>query len=173
MIIITPPHNLKAEPVKNWKEIRKEAKELLDFLDKKDFAGKWKDAYAISHAQVSKEPKSFFVVHRDKAWMFQNNRVIINAKILSGENEVKNKEGCMGFPHEKVAKVRRFQNVKVEFYSPRGLFFKKLQKVTMDLEGLGAFIAQHEIDHAMGLTIHDRPYHKEKSSTQIQTNRVA
>jgi len=167
MKIITPPQNLKAAHVEIWSLIKKEAKDLVALIDARDFEGKWKDAFAISHAQVSDCPYSFFVIHREKAWIFSQNRVIINAKILSTEGKlIKSKEACMGYPHDKVSKVGRYHKIKFEFYVLRkmnkfkhivSLNFRnpKLERMELELTGLPAFIVQHEVDHSNGITIYD------------------
>ena len=160
MRIIIPPHNIKASPVASWSEIKNEAKELMGFLDARSFEGKWKDAFAISHAQVSEKPKTFFVLNKNVAPIFNKARIIINAKIISGENKVKNKEGCMGYPFEKAKLVKRYFNITAEFFVP-GLF-GRLQRKEIALEDLPAFIVQHEVDHAEGKDIYQRSDNKPK-----------
>lgn len=162
MKITIPPLKVKSDPVRTWNEIKKEAKELIVFLDARQFYGHWKDAFSISHVQVFNmgadplaRPKRFFVVHRDLAWMFGKNRVLINANILSGENKRRSREGCMGFPQENVTKVKRFSNIKVEFWVISG-FFKKLKRIEMDLDGRAALIVQHEVQHFEGGNIYEK-----------------
>ena len=81
MQIIKPCHNKIATKVKSWRSIKKEAFELREFINAKGFKGNWDDAFAISHTQVSEEPKRFFVLNeiKIKRW---GHWCIINLKII-------------------------------------------------------------------------------------------
>ena len=69
--------------------------------------------------------------------------VLINPKVLSGEDKVELEEGCLSFP-KIYEKVKRWNKVQVEYTDLKG----KLNKV--EVEGFLAKAFQHEIDHLNG-----------------------
>lgn len=151
MKIIRPLTNIVSSKVKNWKQIRSEALELREFLKAKDFDGYWQDAFAISHTQVCKEPKNFFVVHDQLIKKF-GHWCIINLKIIKKSKPCTFPEGCMSFPFRKEKRVDRFAEVLVLYYVPVfNLFLIPKWKKFKNLE---AFICQHEFDHSKGENIY-------------------
>lgn len=159
MKIIRPAHNLPATKVKSWKEIKDQALTLRQLIMNGGFEGMYSRAYAISHAQVSDEPKWFFVVNEtlgDKDGINLVKKfgswVVINMEILETSTPVWYNEACMSFPHRKPKNTDRFLNVKVRYQIPvlgRFLIWR-----TRKFEGLCAFITQHEQDHAVGKSIY-------------------
>ena len=73
----------------------------------------------------------------------RNPIVLINPKVLSGENKVELEEGCLSFP-KIYEKVRRWDKVRVEYTDLKG----NLKEV--EVEGFLAKAFQHEIDHLNG-----------------------
>ena len=69
--------------------------------------------------------------------------ILINPKIIDGNNMVELEEGCLSFP-KIYEKVKRFNEVTAEYTDING----KLRKVTVD--GFLAKAFQHEIDHLNG-----------------------
>ena len=69
--------------------------------------------------------------------------VLINPKVLSGEDKVELEEGCLSFP-KIYEKVKRWNKVQVEYTDLKG----NLNKV--EVEGFLAKAFQHEIDHLNG-----------------------
>lgn len=69
--------------------------------------------------------------------------VLINPKVLSGEDKVELEEGCLSFP-KIYEKVRRWNKVRVEYVDLKG----NLKEV--EAEGFLAKAFQHEIDHLNG-----------------------
>ena len=69
--------------------------------------------------------------------------VLINPKIISGENKEEKEEGCLSFPGI-FEKVKRFHTVKAEYTDLAG------RKVEVVVEGFLAKAFQHEIDHLNG-----------------------
>ena len=67
--------------------------------------------------------------------------VLINPKVLSGEDKVELEEGCLSFP-KIYEKVKRWNKVRVEYVDLKG----NLNEV----EGFLAKAFQHEIDHLNG-----------------------
>lgn len=157
MQIIRPCHNIPAEQVKNWKEIKKEALELRKFIKKPEVEGYYKAAYAISHAQVSNKPKNFFVLSevtadRKLIKMF-GSWCIINLKIVQFGDPVYWKEACMSFPFRIERRVDRMNKITVKYRVP---FFFWSRPVVRKFEGLPAFICQHETEHGAGKNIYGK-----------------
>lgn len=73
----------------------------------------------------------------------RNPIVLINPKVLSGENKVELEEGCLSFP-KIYEKVKRWDKVRVEYVDLKG----NLKEV--EVEGFLAKAFQHEIDHLNG-----------------------
>ena len=69
--------------------------------------------------------------------------VLINPKVLSGEDKVELEEGCLSFP-KIYEKVKRWNKVQVEYTDLKG----NINKV--EVEGFLAKAFQHEIDHLNG-----------------------
>lgn len=151
MQILKPLGNLKAEKVKNWSEIKQEAHELRQMMEEKNYDGNWRDAYAISHVQVSNSPKDFFVVNKSKKGIFRH-WCVINLRILKMEEEGTFPEGCMSFMFRDVKKVKRFGKIKVKYWTP--LFNLFLIPHWRTFKDLDACVCQHEFDHANGVNIY-------------------
>ena len=66
--------------------------------------------------------------------------VLINPKVLSGEDKVELEEGCLSFP-KIYEKVKRWNKIQVEYTDLKG----KINRV--EVEGFLAKAFQHEIDH--------------------------
>jgi peptide deformylase len=168
---IIKAHYKLSKPVSNYREIRAEAKKMLQFIEEGGYKGFYNKAYAIAHCQVSETPMSFFVVAgecvtNDKKmnWykMFED-RVIINPKIIEAEanrrllnpdekskdkiltipNIVEYQEPCMSFPYRKPKRVKRFNFIKVKYQVPR---WYGLKTVEAELEGVASEIFQHCYD---------------------------
>lgn len=153
---IIQPHHKKAVEVDRWDQIEKDHKDMIELVNKTDFIGHWKSALALSHAQVSNEPFNFFVLQKDIVEAFGSDTVI-NAEIVEGDEVMTSYEACLSFPFRGERKIPRYNHIIIEYMIPTtGIkkIFKKLEKKTIELYGLAAWIAQHEIDHAKGITIY-------------------
>lgn len=149
--VIIPPHNKISVPVASYKEIQKDVEEMIELIERNDFTeGIWKQAYALSHSQVSDEPKTFFVVNHTDPYIKKNfkSKVIINPEILEKEDEIYNREGCMSTPYRQTQKVKRFNKIKVSYYTIG--WFGRLKKRVEIKTGLVAFIFLHEAEHFNG-----------------------
>ena len=157
MKILQPAHNKPATQVENWKQIKKEAQELRQFIKAGPFEGDYQSAYAISHAQVSEAPLHFFVINEElekgqlKKWF--GSWCVFNFKILETDDPVSWLEACMSFPHRKPKNTDRFYKIKAEYRIP---FLWWSRKVTRRLKELPAFICAHEDDHAHGRNIYNK-----------------
>jgi peptide deformylase len=148
-------HYIKSKEVGGYSQIEKAAADVMQFLDDNNgkFKGEYPTTYAIAHAQVTDTPFSFFVV--SKAVLDQNlfkHRVIINPVVISGEDLMVLKEGCMSFPHRKAKNVARYTKLKVQ-YDVQGIS-GALERITEDLIWPQSQIFQHEADHCNGKNIY-------------------
>ncbi len=151
MEIITPLISKVSEPVKNWKEIKQEASALREFIRSKNFKGHYRDAFAISHVQVSNEPKKFFVLS-DDSMKFFGSWCVVNLKITRKKDPCTYPEACMSFMYRKPKRINRFADISVRYQVPfLNLFLIPRWKRLKDLP---AFIAQHEDDHSNGINIY-------------------
>jgi peptide deformylase len=85
--------------------------------------------------------------------------VVFNPKVIDyGDAQVEMEEGCLSFPNM-VLKVKRPQNIKVQFTFPNG------QTDTYKYGDMTARIFQHEIDHLDGTLFFERVsrYHRDKA----------
>lgn len=175
---IIKAHYKVSKPVSKYREIKAEAKKLLDFIENGKFKGFYNKAYAIAHCQVSETPMSFFVVapecvvndpKMDWYKMFED-RVIINPQIVEAEkhrrimnpddknkdkiltipNTVEYQEPCMSFPFRKPKRVERFNYIKVRYQVPR---WYGLKTINAELTGVASEIFQHCYDLTQGKNI--------------------
>ena len=153
MKIVLPPHHKKAERVKNWWQIFITAIKMSRMIDAGNFQGTWKEAAALSHAQVAEKPLSFFVINKKLKRLFRNHRVIINARIASANNPVKFEEACMSYPNHRMVQTSRYDQITVVFQVPT--WYGGLKTMSMGMNGIGAYVVQHEVDHALGVHIYD------------------
>lgn len=174
---IVPIHYKPAMPVKNFRQIKETAQEMIELLDEKNFKGRHYVGHALSHAQVSEEPLSFFVV--DQMFVGEEafeDRIIINPKILEAPyfNDEKTEmregiykkgrkpnyqgygEACLSFPFRSKKRVNRFDRIKVRYYIQIGA--RGLNQRTKWLSGLESQVFQHQFDHCQGDNImHESP----------------
>ncbi len=160
MKILKPAHNLPSSKVKNWNEIKDQARALRHLILNGEFEGDYRRAYAIAHSQVSDDPKWFFVINEtvddedgkklvDKigSWC------VINAEILESNTQVEWKEACMSFPYRKPRNTTRFLKIKVRYQIPIFGGWLMIWR-TKWFEKLPAFMFQHEQEHARGENIY-------------------
>lgn len=155
MKIIQPPHKKTARKVESLSQIKDFIEPMRAFTNSDNFPGRWQIAMAISHAQVSDDPYSFFIVHKNQAKLFGGEDVIINAKIIEEGIGYRFDEACMSFPFRSTKSMERAYKIKVEYYVPRKIM-GGLRKVVGDFQGTEAVIFQHEIDHAHGKNIFNK-----------------
>lgn len=151
MEIIIPPHGKLSVPVLKWSEIKADALAMVRRIEAGKFEdGLWKEAYALSHSQISHFPKSFFVVNWKIAEVrkaFRYN-IIINPEITSRDSFTLFEEACMSEPWRKPIKKKRYTLIKVTYWVPG--WFGRLRKITETHVGLPAYIFQHELEHFRG-----------------------
>lgn len=76
--------------------------------------------------------------------------MIINPRIMSVNDElIKHKEGCLSIPHIQYT-VQRHSSIAIHYQDWEGNHIDRI------LSGMMAIVAQHEIDHLLGITIEDR-----------------
>lgn len=148
----------KAKPVTKWSQIEDDAMAMLERIEQKNFGPNIEDAHAIHHAQVSKDPYNFFVVHPEHtAPLFNGNLFIINPVIVEKAPVVVSfHEGCLSYPHRKQKKTRRHVSIKVRYETVNKNGTGLVAVEEHELNRLSAIIFQHEIDHANGTDIYTR-----------------
>ena len=120
------------------------------------FEGRYPQASSISHCQFEAEdPLRFFVlsnvghyfegapvkVKLKKFFGWPRARTIINPEIVwHSEDRIKSVEGCMSYPERPVFNLRRWEIVKVKYWTFWGKREKKFYYYR-------AMVLQHEIDH--------------------------
>ena len=166
-------HYKVSKPVKSWKEIKKDAEEMKEFLFSGKFEGFYNKAYAVAHCQVSETPYAFFVVAGEcvtdnpkMGWykMFES-QVIINPRIIDAPlnkilgdgkiqvpNTIEYNEPCLSFPFRRPKRVTRFDEITVE-YQVKGRLWG-FRTVKTKLTGIASEIFQHEYDHTIGKNIY-------------------
>ena len=138
-----------------WKEIERDALEMckMPVLQKKttESMGKWKEAFAIHHSQVSEKPYNFFVLHNFfvVSGLFPN-QIVINPEILEKSEPKTLKEGCMSFPFREAIKIKRYDSVKVKFQMRTGKLIKRFKMYETTYHDLLAQIFLHETGHTKG-----------------------
>jgi len=150
MQIIQPAHNKKVVKVKSWRSIKKDAEEMANMI-KTGFKGYWKEAQALSHAQVSNDPQDFFVLNEKWRKTFFS-CYVINPRILKKDFEIEHKEACMSFPFRKEVFVRRSRYVWLFYWIPCCGFCVPIIKKFKDMP---AYIIQHERGHSNGKNIYN------------------
>ena len=73
----------------------------------------------------------------------------INPEIISGNERVREQEGCLSFP-DLWMYVERYKDISVEYYNGAG------EKVQQEFIGLMARVYQHELDHLNSICFDDR-----------------
>ncbi len=138
------------------------------------FDGQFPFAASISHCQTTdRDPLRFFVVDREGGTYEKDNRgnlkplrysyplkkwfgarTIINPIIIKhGDETITSMEGCMSDENKHKRRIKRWENVWVEYYTWLG---KRTKKFSL----FRAILIQHEIDHANMISIEDRYSHK-------------
>lgn len=157
MEIIQPAHKIHANKVKNWRQIKKEALVLRDFIQNGKFKGDYSQAYAISHAQVSDKPMWYFVLNEsiEDGWLKKQfgSWCIVNAEIIKFGDPCSFEEACMSFPFRKPKRINRFNDIIVKYKVPyMGILWSKKKQ----FKELPAFIIQHEQSHNVGENIYGK-----------------
>lgn len=149
---------MQSKKVEKWSDIKLVVKNMLFLVNAINHPGRWKNALAISNAQVSDTPHSFFVVNKSMVEAFSGFDVICNARLVNASYPAPFKEACMSYPHRDVINTRRFFHIEfeAEVYNPLKIFGSGLSKRTFKVSGIPAFIVQHEIDHAKGINIYEK-----------------
>jgi peptide deformylase len=147
---IIQPHHAISRPVTAWADIKTDASELVKMVNGKFTVGRWKEALALHHSQVTLTPFNFFVVHQDLKEAF-GHEVIMNCRIVDVDDRTTFKEACMSYPFRPEIKTLRYRRVIVDF-EYKGLFGLKTER--RGLLDIAAFVAQHECDHAKGKCIY-------------------
>ena len=133
------------------------AEELFQILDKRG------DGIGLAANQVGIDAQVAVVKVREPL-------VLINPKYIKKENEIMYGEGCLSFPNRAI-RTKRYRDIIISTEQSESDWYftgaeensdgksgwdKGNMKQDQELRLLEAVCVQHEIDHLMGKTIHDR-----------------
>ena len=133
------------------------AEELFQILDKRG------DGIGLAANQVGIDAQVAVVKVREPL-------VLINPKYIKKENEIMYGEGCLSFPGHAI-RTKRYRDIIISTEQSESNWYftgaeensdgksgwdKGNMKQDQELRLLEAVCVQHEIDHLMGKTIHDR-----------------
>jgi hypothetical protein len=169
------PHYTPSRNVSRWEDIEAVANDMVAFKNAMNgcFQGN-REAYAISHCQVSESPWNFFVVAQEFTRNFRTvlrqnvktgkteieqveakpdfkSQIVVNPKILDGGDPYTVLEGCMSFPFRKAKKITRMYVCEVSYQFPDA---GKLVEVREMVYGQKAQAFQHAVEHSRGKNIY-------------------
>ena len=147
------------------------AEELFQILDKRG------DGIGLAANQVGIDAQVAVVNVREPL-------VLINPKYVAKENEIIYGEGCLSFPN-RAMRTKRYRDIiisteqsEANWYfsgagSPKGAkgSWEVAAKHDQDQRLLEVVCVQHEIDHLMGKTIHDREIKLEPTKVEKKVGR--
>lgn len=166
--IICPPHLKVAIKVTEPTTVEQEARELLKMIKTKSCIPqglKLEHILAIAQPQAAHQPKAFFVLNPELKELIKafEGAVIINPHIISKNKLTRymSLEGCLSYPNHPQRKVKRFQEIEVEYevmdleedWLTGELGFPAVAKRRKALKGLPAIVFQHELQHLNGKSI--------------------
>ncbi len=138
--IITYPNdilNKKAKEVEGVQEVKDLIEEMKEILEEVDGAG-------LAAPQVGVSKQVFVVRDGNDFYGF------LNPKIIEESDElISTREGCLSFPGLWID-IERPKKVKVEVTTEDD------ERLTIEAEGIGAVVFQHEIDHLLGKPFIDK-----------------
>lgn len=135
--ILTAPNEKlqqQAVDVENVSEVQTLIDDMLDTMYNTD------DGIGLAATQVGRKEA---VVVIDISEERNEPLILVNPKIIKGENLAKGQEGCLSVPGY-YADVERFTNVTVQALDREG------KEITIESDEFLAIVMQHEIDHLKG-----------------------
>ncbi len=142
--ILTYPHPTLKRKAEIIKDIGKEARKLAE-----NMAETMYDAPGVGLAAPQIGQSSRLIVLDPTGQKAQKLMVLVNPKIVAGEGEIEEEEGCLSIPGF-IFKIKRYLKVRIMGYDPL-----KGKMIDVEADGLLARIFQHEIDHLEGTLIID------------------
>ena len=148
------------------------AEELFQILDKRG------DGIGLAANQVGIDAQVAVVNVREPL-------VLINPKYIKKENEIIYGEGCLSFPGHAI-RTKRYRDIIISTEQEESNWYfsgveensdgksgwdKGNMKQDQELRLLEAVCVQHEIDHLMGKTIHDREVKLEPTKVERKVGR--
>ncbi|MGB0894800.1 MAG: peptide deformylase [Parashewanella sp.] len=135
--ILTAPDprlNTIADPVEDINNVQTLIDDLLETMYSSD------NAIGLAATQVGRAEA---VVVIDISEARDQPLVLVNPKVVAGDDKVMGEEGCLSVP-DYYAKVERFQKVTVEALNRNG------ENIVIESSDFLAIVMQHEIDHLHG-----------------------
>lgn len=150
---IIQPHRQPSSKVNSMAEIMEDVNAMSRLLNKE--LPQNNQGYALHHSQVVKEnPKNFFVIHRHMRPMFQGYSMIANVRLIDRSDPRAFKERCLSYPFRKEKNTKRYYRIVITCEVEHDLG-GILRTTELELQGIAAYIVQHEIDHGKGKFIYD------------------
>ncbi len=137
LTILTAPNEKliqQAKPVENVSDVQGLIDDLLETMYDTD------DGIGLAATQVGSNAA---VVVIDISENRDQPLVLINPKIIKGEEKSKGQEGCLSVPGY-YADVERYSKITVEALDRHG------EQITIESDDFLAIVMQHEIDHLKG-----------------------
>lgn len=162
MKTLIPPHLKPGQKVEINDDFIKEAKEILEGIQRGDFAtpgGRYNTCFAMAQPQISNRPLRYFVINPIIASVVAKDLgglVIINPRIISKDksSKMQSKEACMSYPFRPEKKVKRYAKITISYDVIDDLRHPKVKTVeSKEISGLTAIICQHELQHLAGKSI--------------------
>lgn len=162
MKTLIPPHLKPGQKVEINDDFIKEAKEILEGIQRGDFAtpgGKYNNCFAMAQPQISNRPLRYFVINPVTASIVAKDLgglVIINPRIISKDKSSKmsSKEACMSYPFRPEKKVKRYAKITITYDVIDDLKNPKVKTIdSREISGLTAIVCQHELEHLNGKSI--------------------
>ena len=98
-------------------------------------------------------------------------RVLINPKYISKQNEIGYGEGCLSFPGHAI-RTKRYQDIIISTeQSESNWYFSGVDGDDKEKRLLETVCVQHEMDHLMGKTMHDREMKLEPTKVEKKIGR--
>lgn len=123
-------------------EINEEIKQIASDLADTLAAG---PGVGIAAPQIGKNIRMVLIdPERGKSKKLVSPLILVNPEIVHAEGEKIFREGCLSVP-EYTANILRFEKISVSALGIDG------QKISIDTDGFGAIVIQHELDHLDGV----------------------
>lgn len=148
---IVAPHRLHSAHCPDMKTIQADVNEMHRLM-----AG-MPDEYkglSLHHSQVSTQPYNFFVIAPYMRRYFNGYHVIANARYKKRDERRAFQETCMSYPHRPGKNTVRFFRITIECEVEHDLG-GRFRTTELELQGIAAYMVQHETDHARGVYIFD------------------
>lgn len=155
---ILAPHRLHSARCPDFQAIKADVNEMHKLM-----AGMPMELKGLSlhHAQVSNAPYNFFVIAPYMRQYFNGYHMIANPRYKKRDERRAFQEVCMSYPHRPPKNTVRFYRITIECEVEHDLG-GRFRTTELELQGIAAYMVQHETDHARGIYIYDESASQQK-----------